>query len=422
MSPSSACRVVGAWVGLAVFGASSLAALEPGDVIRDVWHRIQQVAGGDAQEPARSRPQAIQGGTDAPTISLRDLSHPISLEQRLERAGAAGELRLNITDGQGRLGDFSVGSDQSLKGDLLVVQGDANIFGRLEGNLVTWHGDVIVHPGAVVTGDVLALDGQVRLDGGDVAGEVRTLSAGISQGAALPEPSILARIARSLAGVTGAFLMLLLVGVGLVLFGRAPLEVVSDTVASSFTRSFVSGLLGQILVLPTFGMLIVGLILSVAGILLIPFVVIVIALLLVAAIVGGALAVAHAMGESLTRRQMAQGVALSPNSYRYVGLGLGGVFLIWLVWALFGWVPVAGDLMQGAAILVSWLLATVGFGAALLSRGGLKEQFAGRIIPAEMLTDEYLWATPRFGVPAAMRPDSSTTPSSGTPRLPPDDR
>ena len=76
----------------------------------------------------------------------------------------------------------------------------------------------------------------------------------------------------------------------------------------------------------------------------------------------------------------------------------------------FGWVPVAGQLMKGAAILVSWLLASVGFGAALLSRGGLREQFAGRIIPQEMLTDEYLWATPRFGVPAAKRPDVEKRP------------
>jgi hypothetical protein len=204
-----------------------------------------------------------------------------------------------------------------------------------------------------------------------------------------------------------------------VLFGKSPLEVVSDTVRSSFSRAFVVGLLGQILVLPTFGMLVVGLILTVAGILLVPFVVIVFALLLVAGVVGGTLAVAHSMGESMTRRQMARGRAISPNSYRYITVGLAAVFLLWLVWSLFGWVPHAGDLMLGAAILVSWLLASVGFGAALLSRGGLKEQFAGRIIPPEMLTDEYLWATPRYGVPAAKRPDS--TPKPGT-RLPPDAR
>jgi hypothetical protein len=62
----------------------------------------------------------------------------------------------------------------------------------------------------------------------------------------------------------------------------------------------------------------------------------------------------------------------------------------------------------GAATLVTWLLATVGFGASLLSRAGLREHFAGRLIPEEALTDEYLWATPQFGVKAVERPGKTT--------------
>ena len=49
-------------------------------------------------------------------------------------------------------------------------------------------------------------------------------------------------------------------------------------------------------------------------------------------------------------------------------------------------------------------------GAALLSRLGLAGHFAGRFIPPEALTDEYLWATPQFGVPAARRPGQHKTP------------
>ena len=67
--------------------------------------------------------------------------------------------------------------------------------------------------------------------------------------------------------------------------------------------------------------------------------------------------------------------------------------------------PVAGTLMLTAAGLTTWSLATVGFGAALLSRGGIREHFAGRLIAPEMMTDEYLWATPQFGVPAVKRPE-----------------
>ena len=389
-------------------------------MLRDVWTRIQQIAPGQDAQADKPRPQAVPSGADAPTISLHDLAHPISLEKSIRAAAAtpAGQLRLNIPSGQARLGDFSIGSDQTLKGDLLVLEGTADVYGRLEGNLVSWDGDIVLHSGAVVAGDVLAFDGQVRLEGGEVTGEVRTMSSpAAEQQPAAVAASPIGHILRSLAGTTGVFLTLMLAGFGLVLFGKAPLEVTSDTVRSSFSRAFIVGLLGQILVLPTFGMLVVGLILTVAGILLIPFVVIVFALLLIAGVVGGALAVAHAMGESITRRQMAQGRALSPNSYRYLFVGMACIFAPWVVWTLFGWVPVAGELMLGAAILISWLLASVGFGAALLSRGGLKEQFAGRFIPPEMLTDEFLWATPRYGVPAAKRPDGST-PRPGT--RPPD--
>jgi hypothetical protein len=205
------------------------------------------------------------------------------------------------------------------------------------------------------------------------------------------------------------FLMLAALGFGLVMFGRPNLEVVSDTVSHSFGRAFVTGLLGQILVVPTFGMLVVGLILSVAGILLLPFAVAVYGLLVVIGALGGFLAVAHAMGETYTRRRMAMGAVIgSPNSYRYLVVGLVPLAALWLTWSVFGWVPVAGDIIRGLAFLVTWLLATAGFGAALLSRAGIRENFAGRLIPPEALTDEYLWATPQFGVPAARRPGGRT--------------
>ena len=72
----------------------------------------------------------------------------------------------------------------------------------------------------------------------------------------------------------------------------------------------------------------------------------------------------------------------SPNSYRYLLVGLGALAALWFAWAIFGWVPVAGELIRGAAFLVTWLLATAGFGAALLSRAGVRENFAGPPHPA----------------------------------------
>ncbi|HEV8150148.1 MAG TPA: hypothetical protein VGP61_08205, partial [Gemmatimonadales bacterium] len=90
--------------------------------------------------------------------------------------------------------------------------------------------------------------------------------------------------------------------------------------------------------------------------------------------------------------------------YRYLLSGLSAVALLWLGWILLGWVPIAGVLLFAAALLATWLLATIGFGAALLSRGGVTPAFSGRFVPPEAMTDEYLWATPRYGVSAVERP------------------
>jgi hypothetical protein len=386
-------------------------------LMNDLWSLVSDVSSrvGLQDRPSRPRPQAIPRG--GPSIDLSDLSKPTEVEDRIRSAlQPEGDLRLTIPGGTARRGDYSVGSDASLTGHLLVVDGNADVYGTLRGNLVTVKGDVVVHPGGVVSGDILTLGGQVRDRGGEIGGEVRTLQSAALSPAARAESEHLTpmqSVLRRLAGVLGVFLTLSVLGFGLVMFGRQNLEVVSDTVSHSFGRAFVTGLLGQILLLPTFGMLVVGLILSVAGILLLPFAIAVFAMLVVVGVVGGYLAVAHAMGETYTRRRMALGVIIgSPNSYRYLLVGLMALASLWAAWALFGWVPVAGSIVWGAAFFLSWLLGTAGFGAALLSRAGIKENFSGRLFPPEAMTDEYLWATPQFGVAAGRRP-TTRTPSRG---------
>ena len=388
-------------------------------LVHGFWALVSDVSGlrrPAQQEPGpRPRPQTFAPAqSDDHTIDISDLSKPTALESRLRGALSPrdGAVQLTVRNGTARLGDFSIGSNESLPGHLLVVDGTADIYGKLMGNLVTVDGDVVLHPGGLVSGDILTLGGEVRDQGGEIGGEVRTLRAAAALAPAVteaPAPGALETVFHRAAGVVGVFLTLGALGFGLVLFGRPNLEVVSDTVSHSFGRAFVTGLLGQILLLPTFGMLVVGLVLSVAGILLLPFAVVVYGLLVVVGVVGGYLSVAHAMGETYTRRRMAQGIVIgSPNSYRYLLVGLGGLAAFWLAWSLFGWVPVAGNLIRGAAVLVTWLLGTAGFGAALLSRAGIRENFAGRLIPPEALTDEYLWATPQFGVTAARRPGGRT--------------
>lgn len=390
------------------------------ELVHGFWTLVSDVRGRAGAPDERQRPgpapQAIApAGSGEPTVQLSDLTRPTDVESRLRDAlrHKEGEaVRLTVPGGTARMGDFSIGSNESMPGHLLVVQGTADVYGKLLGNLVTVEGDVVLHPGGVISGDVLTFGGEVRDEGGEIGGEVRTFRSTSILETPLQlrasEPGAVATAFRRIAGVIGVFLTLGALGFGLVMFGRPSLEVVSDTVSHSFGRAFATGLLGQLLLLPTFGMLVVGLILSVVGIVLLPFAIVVYVLLVVVGAVGGYLAVAHAMGETYTRRRLALGAIGSPNSYRYLIVGLGALAAFWLAWSVFGWVPVAGDLIRGAAVLVTWLLATAGFGAALLSRAGLRENFAGRLIPPEALTDEYLWATPQFGVTAAKRPGHRT--------------
>jgi hypothetical protein len=360
---------------------------------------------------AASGPQAIpQGG---PSIDIGNLSDPVKLEQRLRdllRNGSAA-LQLTVPDGQARRGKSSVAASETITGHLLVLEGSVDVFGRVAGNVVSLGGDIVMHSGGTVTGDALAIGGRIQDRGGVVQGEQRTLGMGVDLLQAEPHPSVPASLLTKAAGLAGVLFTLGLIGFGVVLFARPNLETISDTVGHSFFRSFMSGLLAQVLAIPTFGILVAGLVLSVVGILLVPFVVVVIPVLMLAAVVGGFLSVAHAMGETHIRRRMAAGAMVgSPNSYRYLVIGLGAIGAVWLGWIAFGWVPVAGTLMFIAAFLATWILATAGLGACLLSRAGIKPAFAGRYVPPEALTDEYLWATPQFGVNAVKRPEGGKPP------------
>ncbi len=351
-------------------------------------------------------PQAVQpADSQGRTINPAHLDQPLEIERELRASlrKPISATRLTVTGGSARIGQYSVGSDETIHGHVVVLEGSTEIHGRVEGNVVTLDGDVTVFPGGSIVGDVLSIGGTVhKIGNGTISGSIQELAAS----APLPAPpaSILGQIMRHTAGLAGLFLTLTVLGFGLVTFGRPNLEIVSDTVTHSFGRSFLAGLLGQVLVLPTFGMLVIGLALTIAGALLLPFAVAVYVLLVLVTSIGGLLAVAHAIGERITHRRMARGIIVSPNSYRYVVTGLGVAATIWIAWVAFGWVPIAGTLMLMAAGVTTWTVATVGFGAALLSRGGIREHFAGRLIAPEMMTDEYLWATPQFGVPAVKRP------------------
>ncbi len=126
------------------------------------------------------------------------------------------------------------------------------------------------------------------------------------------------------------FIGMAFLGLGMLFFAPRQLETVADTVWNSFGRSFLAGLFAQPLILPAFGMMVVGLALTVIGIVVIPFAVLAFVLGLFLSVVAGYVAVARTVGEIYLRRKMARGEAVQTwGTYRYIVYGLLGL-MPWL--------------------------------------------------------------------------------------------
>jgi hypothetical protein len=83
---------------------------------------------------------------------------------------------------------------------------------------------------------------------------------------------------------------------------------------------------------------------------------------------------------------------------------------LWLVAALFTWQPLAGAILRGVALAVSWVAVTVGLGAAMISRAGTRHlQGRAGISAPRPAPDDLAWQTPTpvTGVTAARRPPTA---------------
>lgn len=362
------------------------------------------VAQGDAEPDAEPEPGLV--------LDLGALAGSEGIAQQLDelqgRLGAIEDLGLQVENGRVHVGDLTVPRGQVIEDNLMVTGGDVSIFGRVEGSLVALDGDVILHRGGEVTGDVVALNGTVTRAGGQVGGAVRSLMTEPSvrrarQVRMVRDVSAFERLGEGLATLLGMFAALASIGFGFTFFMPRQLDVLSETLRESFGKAFLAGLFAQPLLVPAFAMLMVGLAITVVGIIVIPFAIIAFALALVAASVGGYLAAARSVGGAYMLRKMARGELVAATPYRAMIFGLVGLLAIWIPAVLLGWINVVSDILVFLAALVTWAMATAGFGAAILSRAGLRATFV-RSGPPAALTDEHYWPAPRPPAVARRRP------------------
>lgn len=297
---------------------------------------------------------------------------------------------------------FSVGNRVIPAGTVVnapvgVVDGSLDVFGTITGTALVIDGNLRLHPGAQITGDALAVRGRVISQGGSVTGEARSLGTlavnGQAQEVGPPHTTMWA-----LKLTLGWFAVLVIIGVGVMIFAEANLDGVVMALERGIGRPFLAGVFGQIAALPVLLLLCVALALTILGILLIPFAIVASVIAIAGLVTLGFLAVARMSGLPLVRAN-----ELTPRgvNLRAMFIGLIGYLGIWLIAAAFTWHPVIGGVIRAIAMLVTWVAATAGLGATLLSRAGTRRSGGKARVP----TDDLSWQTPTpvSGVAASRR-------------------
>ncbi len=301
-------------------------------------------------------------------------------------------------------GDLTIESGQTVTGPVVVYGGTLRVLGRVNGDAIALGGDVVVGQGGQVSGNAVAVEGNVRRDG-TVDGEVRALAGVLTDDAVEPIVDVESRSPASDVKLAASWLcVLLVIGVGILVFAQPYLEGVVDTLETRFWRSFAVGLAGELAAFPVLVLMIVALCITVIGILLIPFAVVAYVLALAGLLTLGFVAIARltggALGGDAVRRLSARGSAL-----RGVVIGMLILLGMWIIAGALSGLPVVGALLRAVAVMVTFVAVTAGLGATILSRAGTRSVEATAAKPVEPA----VWQTPTpvTGVAAARRPAST---------------
>jgi hypothetical protein len=301
-----------------------------------------------------------------------------------------------------QLGGRTIAAGETYRGRAASAYGDLVVNGTVNGDANAVDGDIVVQKGGHITGDALAIRGRVRQEGGLVDGEIRTLSSLVTEDRSAFQPTGAARTKRAVLIVGSVLAVALLIGLGVLLFAGDNLAGVVATLETSFGKSFLVGIAGELALAPVLIVGLVGLAITIIGILLIPFAAVAYVLAAAGLFTLGFLAIARVTGNSLTRKNASRGER--QVSLRALTMGVLVYFAIWLVAAGFSSTPLAGPILRIVAAIITWVACTAGAGAVILSRGGTRRE--AHVVAKPEVEDSRSWETPTpvSGVVAARRP------------------
>ncbi|MBI3872017.1 MAG: hypothetical protein HY304_02940, partial [candidate division Zixibacteria bacterium] len=279
--------------------------------------------------------------------------------------------------------DINIPEDETISGDVVTIFGDIHTSGRTHGSCVTIFGNVDVD--GAVDQDAVAPFGRVRVGpGGRVGHDVVASEISREPGGRIggTREEIFIPFAGQLRGesgrlwtkstVTALIVLKVLFWLFLVLLTHAlaarNVAKVKARIQTSFFKSFMVGLISQILSLPIWLLLLV----TIIGI---PVALLVFPLIILAAIVVSQAAMGQLLGEKIDDNI---GLSLhTPLGRTIVGVialqsfALMTAALVWSAGAS-GWGGLLAFGMMALSVLVGYVVLTVGLGAVVMTRFGTR--------------------------------------------------
>ncbi len=314
------------------------------------------------------------------------------------------------------VGDFTVAAGDTVRGNILVLDGTLRIVGAVLGSAVALNGAIVVDSNGYVRGDVIAAErGAAIAPVGRVDGELRIIDALKAETPALSLAKLgtFTRVKHTAAW----FGVLLMLGIGVLINSGDAMQRVTAALHAGFARNVVVGLLAQLALLPVFVTICLLLTLTLIGVLLVPFAAVAYVIALLGLLVLGGLGAAQMVGSGVAARR----AGTSERAARMRAMLTGMILLAipWFLAAAATSIPPMAAILRVLAFGVTYVALTAGLGAALRTRGGMRSHDepwgikrptpSGK--PAPVVASpaaDWLTPTPLTGVVAARRPTSGT--------------
>src|SRR6267378_4291950 len=202
-------------------------------------------------------------------------------------------------------GDLVIPAGSTTSGSVLVVRGNLDVYGNVDGAATAILGDVIVHEGGRVRGGAVALIGHVRNEGGSILGVIKDVGATHNRSTV----SFGGRPRTTLGSLVAAIVwlvVLLLIGTFVLFFMGDYFKRAVEVVTNETGRSLFTGVLAGLATIPALIVIVIAMAITIIGIFFIPIGVAAFLVAVGGIAILGFLAVAHVAGIAISHKSQSE--------------------------------------------------------------------------------------------------------------------